>query len=197
MQLSCSPECFPVKQVLRCVNLKTFHEIRRNLEESNTKVTVTLGCGNWIRNICISVTVWRTTDQNRLLLQCLVDNSRNSCNIIYVKSLFFIFLWGCWYPCVGLLVTLWVSKPEWEALVLLGRGICVIHSLRFTSSATPADLLMASMAAELISSMCLWAGIGGAWSWDSSCCRWMLYGLNYTACEKFLKYLTIAYIVWK
>ena len=183
MQLSCSPQCFPVKQVLRCVNFKTFHEIRRNLEKSNTKVTVTLGCGNWIRNICISVTVWRTTDQNRLLVQCLV------------KSLFFIFCGATDTPVLWHLLL--VSKPEWDSLCLLGRGICVIHSLRFTSSATPADLLMASMAAELISSMCLWAGIGGAWSWDSSICRWMLYGLNYRACEKFLKYLTIAYIVWK
>ena len=35
----------------------------------------------------------------------------------------------------------WVSKPEWAALFVLGRGICVTHLLRFTSGATPADLL--------------------------------------------------------
>ena len=48
---------------------------------------------------------------------------------------------------------LWVWKPEWAALPTLGRGICVACSLRFTSGATPAEILGASMAAELISSM--------------------------------------------
>ena len=43
---------------------------------------------------------------------------------------------------------LWVSKPEWAALFALGRGIRVTCSLRFTSGATPANLLVASMAAE-------------------------------------------------
>ena len=43
---------------------------------------------------------------------------------------------------------LWVSKPEWAALFILGGGIHVTHSLRFTSGATPADLLVASMVAE-------------------------------------------------
>ena len=27
-------------------------------------------------------------------------------------------------------VLLWVSKPEWAALLVLGRGICVTRSLR-------------------------------------------------------------------
>ena len=44
---------------------------------------------------------------------------------------------------------LWVSKPEWVALFMLGGGIGVTHSLRFTFGATPVDLLAASMAAEL------------------------------------------------
>ena len=35
-----------------------------------------------------------------------------------------------------------------SALFELGRGICVTHSLRFTSDVTPADLLVASMAAK-------------------------------------------------
>ena len=43
-----------------------------------------------------------------------------------------------------------VSKPEWAALLALGSGICVTHSLRFTSSVTPADLWAASMAAKPI-----------------------------------------------
>ena len=42
----------------------------------------------------------------------------------------------------------------------LGRGLCVTHSLRLTSGVTPADLLVASMAAEPISSTYLRAGIG-------------------------------------
>ena len=43
---------------------------------------------------------------------------------------------------------LWVSKQEWAALFKFGRGICVTHSLRFTSGVTPVDLLVASKAAE-------------------------------------------------
>ena len=43
---------------------------------------------------------------------------------------------------------LWVSKPEWAALFVLGRGIHDICSLRFTSGVTPADLLPASMTAS-------------------------------------------------
>ena len=47
---------------------------------------------------------------------------------------------------------LWPSKPEWVALLKFGAGICVTHPLRFTSVATPADLLTASMEAEPFSS---------------------------------------------
>ena len=43
---------------------------------------------------------------------------------------------------------LWVSKPEWAALVMLGGGVCVTHSLRFTSDVTPADPFVASISAE-------------------------------------------------
>ena len=43
---------------------------------------------------------------------------------------------------------LWISKPEWEALFMLGRGIHVKCSLRFNSRVTSANLLVASMAAE-------------------------------------------------
>ena len=38
--------------------------------------------------------------------------------------------------------------------------------LRFTFGATPADLFVASMAAQLISSTYLHAGIGRAQNWD-------------------------------
>ena len=47
------------------------------------------------------------------------------------------------------------------SLYMLGRGIHFTWSLRFTAGVTPADLLVASMAAKLISSMYLQAGIGG------------------------------------
>ena len=51
---------------------------------------------------------------------------------------------------------LWVPKPLWAALFALGKGVCVTCSLRFTSGATPADML----AAELFSSTYLQVGIG-------------------------------------
>ena len=51
-----------------------------------------------------------------------------------------------------------------------GRGICVTFSLRFNSGATPADLLVDSMATKPFSSTYLWAGIGGAQTQDLSCC---------------------------
>ena len=56
---------------------------------------------------------------------------------------------------------------------------CLQTSLRFSSGATPASLLAASMAAKLIASMYLRAGIGGARNRDLSCWRRMLYRLSY------------------
>ena len=41
---------------------------------------------------------------------------------------------------------LWVSKPEWAALFVLGRGIHITCSLALISGITPADLLAVSMA---------------------------------------------------
>ena len=55
----------------------------------------------------------------------------------------------------------WVSKPEWAALFILGRGVCIAHSRRFTSGATPADPLVASMVAKPFSSTYLAMGRGG------------------------------------
>ena len=77
---------------------------------------------------------------------------------------------------------LWFSKPEWAALFTLSGGIYVTHSLRFTSGATPADLLAVSMAAKRISSTYLWAGIGGAQNQDLLCHRRKtLYRLSYAS----------------
>ena len=60
-----------------------------------------------------------------------------------------VFLWGHWYPCFGLQVMSPLGfKAKWAALFTFGRGVHVTHSLRFTSGATPANLL----AAQLISS---------------------------------------------
>ena len=77
---------------------------------------------------------------------------------------------------------LWVSKPKWAALFVLGRGVYVTYSLRLTSGATPADLLLASMVAKSFSSMCLH---GGAQNHDLSChrseTRQMLYRLSYAS----------------
>ena len=36
----------------------------------------------------------------------------------------------------------WFSKSKWTALFVLSRGLHVTHFLRFTSGATPADLLV-------------------------------------------------------
>ena len=56
---------------------------------------------------------------------------------------------------------LWVSKPQWAALFVFGRCVYVTCSLKFTSSMTPADLMVASMATEPFSSTYLQVGNGG------------------------------------
>ena len=61
------------------------------------------------------------------------------------------------------------QNQKWWALFALCRAVHVTHSLRFTSGMTPADLLTASMAAMLFSSMYLQAGISGAWNEGLSC----------------------------
>ena len=57
------------------------------------------------------------------------------------------------------------GPPHLHASLTMHHGF-----LRFTSSATPADLLVASMAAKLFSSPYLQTTIGGAQDWDLSCC---------------------------
>ena len=96
------------------------------------------------------------------------------------------FLWGTditvldfWW-CL-----LWVSKPEWVTLFALGGGIYVTCPLRFTSGVTPADLLVASMAAKALSCTYLRAGIGGAQNWDLLCHRQMLYQLSFCRLSQF------------
>ena len=53
-------------------------------------------------------------------------------------------------PLIPLFWTPGDVSSGWAALFELCRGIHVTHSLRFTSGVTSADLLAASMAAELI-----------------------------------------------
>ena len=45
------------------------------------------------------------------------------------------------------------SKPEWISLFRTGGAVHDVHSLRFTSDGTPADLLMASRAAGRLPQM--------------------------------------------
>ena len=47
---------------------------------------------------------------------------------------------------------LWISYPEWAALLALD-SVCDVHYLRFTSGATPTELLTASMVASHCSHM--------------------------------------------
>ena len=51
---------------------------------------------------------------------------------------------------------------------MLSEGVCDVHSLTFTSGATPANLLAASIADDPFSSTYLPAGIGGARKKDLS-----------------------------
>ena len=63
-----------------------------------------------------------------------------------------ILLWGHWYPCCRLLV---MFSLDFKARVgsLICRDIHDVHSLRFTSGVTPANLLVSSMAAKPFSSI--------------------------------------------
>ena len=80
-----------------------------------------------------------------------------------------IFLWGHWYPCSRLLwCLLWVSKPEWTVRFTLSGGAHDACSLWLTSGATPADLLVVSVAAEPFQSTYVQTTIGGAPDWDLS-----------------------------
>ena len=76
----------------------------------------------------------------------------------------------------------WVSKPELAALFAFGGGINATLSMRLTSGATLADLLVASMTCEPFSSTYLRAGIGGARNRDLSCCR-RVDGVGYEICR--------------
>ena len=88
----------------------------------------------------------------------------------HLRVLYFLNFWrtlvlfvGLWYPFLDLRwCLLCFSKLEWVALFVLGGDVHVTCSLRFTSNATPADLLVASMSVEPFSSTSLQASIGGA-----------------------------------
>ena len=82
----------------------------------------------------------------------------------YVTSVlfnFFLIFEGHKSFCGATDIPLLVSKSQWAALFAVGRGICFTCSLRFTGVRL-ADLLVASMAAELFSSTYLQVGIGEA-----------------------------------
>ena len=95
-------------------------------------------------------------------------------------SLFFLkifdghmsFSWGHRHPCFKLLVMSPFSfKARMGSLIRTWCRCMCTCSLRFTSGATPADLLEGSMVAEPISFMYLPAGIDGAKTWNLLCCR--------------------------
>ena len=99
----------------------------------------------------------RFSDRERIS----VLSSRDKQTIRKIKDSFFKIFWEDIRPFHGATDTqvldfwwylLWVSKPEWAVLFSLGRCVCDVHSRKFTSGVTYADLLVASMAAELFSS---------------------------------------------
>ena len=91
------------------------------------------------------------------------------------------FLCGHWYPCFELLVRSPLDvKTREAALFALGRGVCDICSTRFTSGATPADLLTASMAVKPYSSTYLQTSIGGTQDLYLSCYCLTLWNKNKT-----------------
>ena len=78
-------------------------------------------------------------------------------------------LWGHWYPCFGLLVTtspLGFKARVGSTLFAFGGGLHNIHSLRFTSGATPLPVYNASIAASHLPHMRVSAEVG---CWDLNC----------------------------
>ena len=91
-------------------------------------------------------------------------------------------------------------KPEWATLIMLGRGVHVIHFLRFTSGVAPADLLAANMAVELFSFTYLGAGTGGVQNWDLSCHQYLTVRdqadaelLSYAGSLSYVKFSTLEF----
>ena len=66
------------------------------------------------------------------------------------------------------------------SIIYTRRGICYTYPLRFTSGATLADLLVASMVVKPFFYIYLQAGIGGTQNWDLSChyCRTVWYQVD-------------------
>ena len=60
-------------------------------------------------------------------------------NLFFLKHFWSPFCGATDTPVLDWWRLLWVSKPEWEALFAIGRGVRVTHSLRFTSGVTPTD----------------------------------------------------------
>ena len=100
------------------------------------------------------------------------------------------FLWGNWYPCFGLLVMFPLGfKARVGSCIHACRGIYVTCSLRFTSTATAANLLVASMAVKQFSSTYLWAGIGQAQNLNPSC--------HHSQCETRQMFCQLSYTLFK
>ena len=129
---------------------------------------------------------------NRYLEQSMVDNIMDYKNHYYLLGPqahlkknwgggnMYVLLVGPLILCFRLLV---MSPLGFKARVdsfICTWWKCICYTfLRFTSGATPADVLVTSMAAKLVSSTYLQAGIGGARNWDLLCHRWMPYRLSY------------------
>ena len=140
--------------------------------------------------------MWR--DKNRpnkkVLVLTLLSTAMKS---VHTKPWqFFLKIWGKLSPFCGTTDTpvldfcehlFWVLKPDWA----LGGGLHVTNYLGFISGATPADLLVVSMAVKPFSATYFWAGIGRVQSWDLSCLysqcetrQATLYRLSYSGSPK-------------
>ena len=94
-------------------------------------------------------------------------------------------LWGHWYPCFGLLVTspMGFKARVGSALFALGGGVRNIHSLWFTSGATPLPVYNASIAASHLPHMRVSAEVG---------CR----DLNRRLCRDVIRIIKHSHLFW-
>ena len=91
---------------------------------------------------------WNAKEINYDIQNALMTCSHESVNVC--KN--YYFLWAPYTPVLDFCWRLlWVSKLEWAALFALGGGVRDVCSLRYTSSATPADLLTVNIAAGCFS----------------------------------------------
>ena len=71
--------------------------------------------------------------------------------------------WGHWYPCFGFLVTssLGFKARVGSALFAFCGGKCNVHSMRSTSGATHAYLLVADIATSPVPTYCCIGEVAG------------------------------------